>query len=536
MVGIYRAVTLRRRSPVERTPRCAASPADPRPAVHRVRAWPRCACATEAAPARGPSFDGDERPSIRPVTSAPRSTSRSRPTPGSPATRHPRSDQVVEAALADVDAFWSRTYEDLYGEPYQPISGGFWPYGPDTEQPPCGDRRPPTATSPATPSTARRPTSSRGTTSTSSQTCTSEFGGLHPRHRVRPRVRSRDPGTRVGDRRDPRSCWSSRPTASPARGRRDVEAGNSEHFDARPSTTSTRPWPASSRSATASAPSAAEPRRPRHRLRPHRRLRGGLRAGRGAVRRVPGRVRRRRPGDRRGALHRPGRLRPRRQPPARPAPAAPRDDLENFWTSAFEAARRDLDADHRRRHGRSRRRRGGVRRHTYRGDDLERGPSTASTPTPSTSTGSNLIPRLEPDRRLRRRHGDRPPVRLRRPGPPRDLDNTPSPATSRPTASPACYARSGFVGDRRGPGTGPLPVAGRPRRGRDRVPPQQRRQRGRRGRRRRRSGLPSSASTPTGTGSWRAPPPATRSSRGSRQRRLAGSSRLVHHHAGRRRS
>lgn len=54
----------------------------------------------------------------------------------------PTSDQVVEAALTDVDAFWSRSYEDLYGGPYQPIEGGFWPYGPDSEQPPCGSPPP----------------------------------------------------------------------------------------------------------------------------------------------------------------------------------------------------------------------------------------------------------------------------------------------------------------------------------------------------------------------------------------------------------
>ncbi|MEQ1786350.1 MAG: neutral zinc metallopeptidase [Acidimicrobiales bacterium] len=54
----------------------------------------------------------------------------------------PTSDQVVEAALLDVDAFWSRSYEDLYGEPYEPIEGGFWAYGPDSAQPPCGDPPP----------------------------------------------------------------------------------------------------------------------------------------------------------------------------------------------------------------------------------------------------------------------------------------------------------------------------------------------------------------------------------------------------------
>ena len=49
---------------------------------------------------------------------------------------------MVEAALSDVEAFWARTFEDLYGSVYEPISGGFWPYGPGTEQPPCGNPPP----------------------------------------------------------------------------------------------------------------------------------------------------------------------------------------------------------------------------------------------------------------------------------------------------------------------------------------------------------------------------------------------------------
>jgi predicted metalloprotease len=52
------------------------------------------------------------------------------------------SGEVVKAAISDVSAFWQRTYEDLYGTPFQPISGGFWPYGPDTVQPPCGQPEP----------------------------------------------------------------------------------------------------------------------------------------------------------------------------------------------------------------------------------------------------------------------------------------------------------------------------------------------------------------------------------------------------------
>lgn len=48
---------------------------------------------------------------------------------------------VVEAALSDVESFWERTYEAVYGAPYEPISGGFFPYGPRTELPPCGRER-----------------------------------------------------------------------------------------------------------------------------------------------------------------------------------------------------------------------------------------------------------------------------------------------------------------------------------------------------------------------------------------------------------
>ena len=54
----------------------------------------------------------------------------------------PTSDEVVEAALTDVNAFWQRTYEEVYGSAYEPISGGFWPYGPRSEQPPCGEPAP----------------------------------------------------------------------------------------------------------------------------------------------------------------------------------------------------------------------------------------------------------------------------------------------------------------------------------------------------------------------------------------------------------
>jgi predicted metalloprotease len=54
----------------------------------------------------------------------------------------PTSDAVVEAALVDVEAFWERSFEDVFGTEYAPIAGGFWAYGPDSEQPPCGSPPP----------------------------------------------------------------------------------------------------------------------------------------------------------------------------------------------------------------------------------------------------------------------------------------------------------------------------------------------------------------------------------------------------------
>ena len=54
----------------------------------------------------------------------------------------PSSDDVVQAALIDVGSFWEREYEDLYGDAFEPLDGGFWAYGPDTDQPPCGNPPP----------------------------------------------------------------------------------------------------------------------------------------------------------------------------------------------------------------------------------------------------------------------------------------------------------------------------------------------------------------------------------------------------------
>jgi predicted metalloprotease len=49
-------------------------------------------------------------------------------------------DDVVNASLADDETFWRETYPQVYVGEYEEISGGFFPYGPDTETPPCGPR------------------------------------------------------------------------------------------------------------------------------------------------------------------------------------------------------------------------------------------------------------------------------------------------------------------------------------------------------------------------------------------------------------
>jgi predicted metalloprotease len=85
-------------------------------------------CATESSGDLGLTFGG-ERDLDEPIS----------PDTGLDGGEAPASNEVVDAALDDVQSFWSRTYEDLYGEPYEPISGGFKPYGPNSALPRCGE-------------------------------------------------------------------------------------------------------------------------------------------------------------------------------------------------------------------------------------------------------------------------------------------------------------------------------------------------------------------------------------------------------------
>src|SRR5918994_6481709 len=118
MVGIYRA-GLEAASALERTPPLRRTPITLL-VSSLAGALLAVGCATERKDDTGLSVDGEE-------AAAPDERS---------------SGEVVDDALEDVETFWRRSYEDVYGEPYEPIEGGFWPYGPSSEQPPCGDPPP----------------------------------------------------------------------------------------------------------------------------------------------------------------------------------------------------------------------------------------------------------------------------------------------------------------------------------------------------------------------------------------------------------
>ena len=44
---------------------------------------------------------------------------------------------VAQRAVDDVTAYWHATYPDVYGDEFREVAG-FYPYGPETEMPPCG--------------------------------------------------------------------------------------------------------------------------------------------------------------------------------------------------------------------------------------------------------------------------------------------------------------------------------------------------------------------------------------------------------------
>lgn len=53
--------------------------------------------------------------------------------PGTPETL----DEVVQASIHDIEAFWKEMYATTYGGAFETLRGGYHPYGPDMPLPPC---------------------------------------------------------------------------------------------------------------------------------------------------------------------------------------------------------------------------------------------------------------------------------------------------------------------------------------------------------------------------------------------------------------
>ena len=275
--------------------------------------------------------------SSRPTTSTSEIDEPIAPDTGLDGDEAPTSDQVVEAALTDVDAFWRA---HLRGPLRHAVRADLRAASGPTAPTPSSRR-----------AATRRPTYDE--IAENAFYCPGDdliawdnvephpravrrVRRLHPRHRVRPRVRPRHPDARAAPRAPPivlelqADCFAGAWT-------RDVEEGNSEYFElsARRPRQGGRRLP---RAPRRRRHRRRRPGRPRHGLRPHRLLRRRLRAAASSTApAIPDAARDRRAGDRRGALHRPGRLRARRQPPARRARSRRSlEDLEDFWTVLFE--------------------------------------------------------------------------------------------------------------------------------------------------------------------------------------------------------
>src|SRR3954452_23147611 len=47
-------------------------------------------------------------------------------------------DEIITKAVADVQSFYEEMFPKLYGTPFQPLTGGTFPYGPSDPPPACG--------------------------------------------------------------------------------------------------------------------------------------------------------------------------------------------------------------------------------------------------------------------------------------------------------------------------------------------------------------------------------------------------------------
>jgi predicted metalloprotease len=71
-------------------------------------------------------------------SSSPDSSDENQVVPGKTKFGPDDDDAIIRKALDDVQAFYEEEFPKLYGEPFQPLSGGVFPYGPDDPPPQCG--------------------------------------------------------------------------------------------------------------------------------------------------------------------------------------------------------------------------------------------------------------------------------------------------------------------------------------------------------------------------------------------------------------
>ena len=85
------------------------------------------ACASEVGPAAS-----------RAASSASSTADGNQIVPGKTKFGPDEDDAIIRRAVDDVQAFFEEEFPKLYGEPFTPLAGGVFPYGPDDPPPQCG--------------------------------------------------------------------------------------------------------------------------------------------------------------------------------------------------------------------------------------------------------------------------------------------------------------------------------------------------------------------------------------------------------------
>jgi len=110
---------------------CTAS--SPPVAVPPTSVAPPTAPATSA-----PSVKDNNAPTPEEESTDVESDSKNEPQRQTDGGRTLSADEVVELALADIEAYWSTEFEQVYGMPYTPLAGGLHAYSSTTAPPSCG--------------------------------------------------------------------------------------------------------------------------------------------------------------------------------------------------------------------------------------------------------------------------------------------------------------------------------------------------------------------------------------------------------------